>query len=222
VGYLEAIEKQKEIAKNVITKDAFISPRFVCGLDVSSDFFQRDAPLHAAAVVLDLTTLEIVEESAISVAPTFPYRTGLLAFREAPAMIQALHRLKITPDLLVVDGQGIAHPRRCGIACHLGVTLDLPSIGVGKSILVGQTDSTDTEEQEKRLFHSKELIGILWQSKKGARPLVISPGHRISFETALSLVKQMRQKNYRLPEPTRLAHQLSNRQRTYFSNTFLK
>ena len=213
--YLEAMEKQKEIAKKVSMEDEFSSLRFVCGLDVSSDFFKREAPLHAAAVVIDLTTLDVVEESVISAAPTFPYRTGLLAFREAPAMIEALSRLKIKPDLLIVDGQGIAHPRRCGIACHLGVILNLPSIGVAKSILIGQPHPNDSEKEERPLFHMGNLIGILWQSKKGARPLIISPGHRISLTSSLTLIKQMKRKTYRLPEPTRLAHLLSNQQRKH-------
>ena len=207
----EALQLQRKIAKEVKIEDDFPAPRLVCGLDVSSSFFQRDADLHAAAVLLDFNTLEVIETAALSIAPTFPYRTGLLSFREGPAMIETLSQLTRKPDLLVIDGHGIAHPRRCGIASHLGVLLNMPAIGVGKTILVGKPHGEENEE--KLLIHAGETVGVLWQSKKGANPLIISPGHRISFMTALTLVKQMMRKNTRLPEPTRLAHQLSNRQR---------
>ncbi len=249
----QIIALQKTIAAQVKVEDDFFSPRFICGLDVSSNFFHRNSLLqsplhsltssekpshfdeilysnkpayaecprvneqeskgllHAVAVLLDFTTLEILEQTAISMVPTFPYRTGLLAFREGPAMIEALNQLTKKPDLLVIDGHGIAHPRRCGIASHLGVILNIPTIGVGKTLLTGRPE---TEIKESRnLIHAGEIVGALWQSRKRANPIIISPGHRISVTTALLLIKQMMRKNYRLPEPTRLAHELSNRQR---------
>jgi deoxyribonuclease V len=199
------IELQRAIASKVRTEDDFGKLEFVCGLDVSSNFFDRKGPIHAAAVLLDMKTLEVLEEIAVSAIPEVPYRTGFLGFREAPAMIEALNKLSKKPDLLLVDGHGIAHPRKCGIASHVGVLLDLPSIGVAKSRLIG-------EIKRNNLIHRGECVAKVWQSKKGARPIFISPGHRISLESAVSLVKKLI-RGRRLPEPIRLAHERSNRQR---------
>jgi deoxyribonuclease V len=203
------IELQKAIAAKVRIEDDLNEVRLVCGLDVSSNFFQREALLHAAAILVDMDTMKIVEEAAISIEPSCPYRTGFLAFREAPAMIEAITQLSQKPDLLIVDGQGIAHPRRCGIASHLGVLMNLPSIGVAKSLLVGKILGN-------HLVHQSEIVGSVWHSKKNAKPLFISPGHRVSLSTSLSLVKKM-VRGRRLPEPTRLAHERSNRQRFLYS-----
>ncbi len=203
-------QQQLEIAQRVRICDDFGEIRILCGLDVSCNFFHRDAPLHAAAVLLEFPSMKILEEAAVTLNPTFPYRTGFLAFREAPIMMAALNKLSQKPDLLVVDGQGIAHPRGCGIASHLGVLVDIPSIGVAKTRLFGNPKNLGADLTP--LVHHQKTFGMVWRSKKRARPIIISPGHRVSIPTALALIQKMVIK-HRLPEPIRLAHQCCNRQR---------
>jgi deoxyribonuclease V len=148
----------------------------------------------------------VIERAAASLPAALPYIPGLLAFREAPAVLAALARLAAPPDLLFVDGQGIAHPRRCGIACHLGVTLDLPSIGVAKSRLVGAALALDAAPGAAVPVTDRgEVVGALLRSRARANPLHVSIGHRVSLEGALALVRAAG-RGYRLPEPTRQAH----------------
>lgn len=152
-----------------------------------------------------------VQERAIARRPTaFPYIPGLLSFREVPTVLAALERLKTLPDLLLCDGQGIAHPRRFGIACHIGWLTDLPAIGVGKSRLVGQHAEVPEHKGDwTPLQHQGETIGAVLRTRATTKPLFISPGHRISLETAIEYVMRCTTK-YRLPETTRHAHKLAS------------
>jgi deoxyribonuclease V len=160
--------------------------------------------------ILQLEDLQLVDRAIARRPTTFPYIPGFLSFREVPAVLEALEKLTTPPDLLLCDGQGIAHPRRFGIACHLGLLTRLPSIGVAKSLLVGK----HTEVPEERgawvpLVHKSERVGAVLRTRSGTKPLYISSGHRISLETAIAYVMRCTPK-YRLPETTRHAHRLAS------------
>lgn len=205
---VELRRRQQEVAARAVREDALGEVRRIAGVDVSSSRFDPARMVHAAVVVLDYPSLEPVARAAMSLPAPMPYITGLLAFREIPAIQAALAQLPERPDLLMVDGQGIAHPRRCGIATHLGVVTDLPSIGVAKSRLVGQPmaplggAAADMVEVQDR----GEVVGALLRSRARANPLHISSGHRVSLATALHWVRATL-RGRRLPEPTRVAHE---------------
>lgn len=182
--------------------------RCVAGVDVG--FENHGRVTRAAAVVLDLATLAPLATAIARFPTTFTYVPGLLSFREAPAVLAALDRLDTPPDVLLCDGQGIAHPRRFGIACHLGVLTGLPSIGVAKSRLVG----THGPVPEQRgawcaLYDGTEIIGAVLRTRAGVKPLYVSVGHRASLEAAVELVMRCTTR-YRLPETTRAAHALAS------------
>jgi deoxyribonuclease V len=215
----EAIQIQKELAQKVMTEDCFSSPLCIAGVDVSNTPFDPKQRIYASFVVLAFPALSILENVERASCQTFPYITGLLGFREVPALVQLYKELKQKPDLLFVDGHGISHPRGLGIASHLGVSLDIPTIGVAKSILVGKPAGPLPEEPGSLvpLLWKKRTIGMLLRSKKRCRPLIISTGHRVSLESACSLVMQCL-RGYRLPEPTRHAHLAANLCRTSTEN----
>jgi deoxyribonuclease V len=184
--------------------------RLVAGCDLA--FLgkgRRGDTARAAVVLLSYPELTAVESHAVEAPVTFPYVPGLLAFRELPALLAAFERLERTPDLIIVDGQGYAHPRRFGLACHLGLLLDLPAIGCAKSRLIGEHDEpAPTAGSTADLRHDGELIGAVLRTRDGGRPLYVSPGHRIGFEAAARWVLRL-SRGYRLPEPTRLADRLA-------------
>jgi deoxyribonuclease V len=188
----------------------------VAGVDVSYD--TRTPTVYAAVVLMRLHDHEILETATATRPATFPYIPGLLSFREAPAVLQAVTRLTRRPDCLLCDGQGIAHPRRFGLACHLGLLLDLPSIGCAKSILVGEYQ----EPPEKRggfrmLIDRGERVGIILRTRDGVEPVYVSPGYRMSTQQAREIVLKATGR-YRVPEPTRQAHLLVNRLRRNVSS----
>jgi deoxyribonuclease V len=203
----EARALQLELAERVIVETTFnpSKVRTVGGVDVSI----RQGMARAAVVVLGLTDLKPVD-CAVSEAPaTFPYIPGLLTFREGPTVLRALDKLTIWPDILLFDGQGIAHPQRIGLAAHMGVILDHPSIGCAKSRLTG----THAEPGEKvgdweSLTDDREIIGAVVRSRTGVKPLYVSIGHRVDLGTAISLVLRCT-RGYRLPETTRYAHRVA-------------
>lgn len=175
--------------------------RRVAGCDIAID----GDTLIAAVVVLDAKSLEIVETAEARSPARFPYLPGLLSFREIPALLAAFEAIRRRPDAVLCDGQGKAHPRRFGLACHLGLALDLPSVGVAKSRLIGEADPPGRlRGASTPLRDGGELIGRLLRSRDGVRPLYISVGHRITLEDAVRLVLAMGG-GFRLPEPTRLA-----------------
>ncbi|TNY36026.1 deoxyribonuclease V [Thermomonospora catenispora] len=181
----------------------------VAGLDVS--YQEGTDRLAAAVVVLDAATLRQVEESVVIGTATFPYVPGLFAFRELPALVEALERLTVVPDLLVCDGHGLAHPRRFGLACHLGVLTGLPSLGVGKTRLVGEyLPPARARGSVSDLVDGGEVIGRVLRTQDGVRPVFVSAGHRIDLDTACRHVLALSPR-YRLPETTRRADRLSRR-----------
>ena len=204
----EAIALQRELRTRLILNDQLGIVRRVAGVDVG---FEASGTLTRAAVaVLRYPELEVLE-TAIARRPTeFPYIPGLLSFRELPAVLDALEQLREPPDLLLCDGQGIAHPRRLGIASHLGLLVDIPSIGVAKTRLCGMHDPLpDRRGAWTPLRINDEIIGAVLRTRSGVKPLYISPGHRISVETALAYAMACCTR-YRLPETTRHAHRLAS------------
>jgi len=204
----QAIALQKALSNEVVTRDNFPPVTAVAGVDVG--FEEQGKVTRAAVAVLSFPELSL-QEYAIARRPTvFPYIPGLLSFREIPAVLDALQQLRRLPDLLLCDGQGLAHPRRFGIACHLGVLTDLPAIGVAKSRLVGTHGPlADGKGSRQALYDKGEIIGSVLRTRRGVRPLYISVGHRISLETAVDYVLRCTTR-YRLPETTRAAHKLAS------------
>ena len=204
----EAIEIQKALQSRVNLTDDFGEIRTVAGVDVG--FEENNTITRGAIAVLDFETLDVIETAIARRPTTFPYVPGLLSFREVPAVLQAMLQLSTEPDLLLCDGQGIAHPRRFGIAAHLGLLLDIPAIGVAKSRLCGKHDDVPPEKGSfVPLMDKDEPIGIVLRSRTNIRPLYISPGHRVSIDTARRLVMHCITR-YRLPETTRHAHKLAS------------
>ena len=200
---------QQRLAARVRLEDDYPPLRIVAGVDVG--FEHGGAITRAAAVLLDAVTLVPRDQALALVSTGMPYIPGLLSFRELPAVLQALAQLPQTPDLIFVDGQGIAHPRGLGIAAHLGVITGLPTIGVAKSVLVGTHDEVGPRRGDRvALHHRGKIVGTVLRSKDGVRPLIVSPGHRVSLATAPDLVLACCTR-YRLPEPTRLADRLASR-----------
>jgi deoxyribonuclease V len=204
----EAIALQTELRGRVERKDRIGAVRRIAGVDVG---FEQDGRVTRAAVaVLEYPGLALVEQVVVRVATTFPYVPGLLSFREAPAVLAAFERVRIAPDLILYDGQGIAHPRRFGIASHVGLLLDCPSIGVAKSRLVGAHRMPATRRGAwTPLRDAGELIGAVLRTRAGVKPLYVSIGHRVSLETAVRWTMACVTR-YRLPETTRWAHRLAS------------
>ncbi|MCB1882754.1 MAG: deoxyribonuclease V [Geminicoccaceae bacterium] len=203
----EARALQGELAERVSLVDMAGRIGLVGGLDVH---FSRDGRTsYAAAVLMEGEGRHIVESALAASPTTFPYVSGLLSFRETPVALRALTLLGRRPDLLLVDGQGIAHPRRFGLACHIGLLAGIPTIGVAKSRLIGAHAEPGPERGAfVPLTHKGETIGVVLRSKRNVRPLYVSPGHGISLPRAMSLTLAYTH-CYRLPEPTRLADALS-------------
>jgi len=205
----EAIAIQEELQVQVITEDQLPETvQYVAGVDMGFD--AGGTISRAAVAVLSFPDLQVVE-TTIAYRPTnFPYVPGFLSFREIPAVLDALEKVKIIPDLILCDGQGIAHPRRLGIACHLGLIVDIPTIGVAKSRLVGKYDEVaETKGSWQPLIYQDETVGAVLRTRTGVRPLYISSGHRVSLPTALDYVLRCTPK-YRLPETTRVADKLAS------------
>ncbi len=208
----DAILLQQKLRQQVVLKPpSDFSPKLVAGTDVS--YSRKEDIFYAVVVILELPGLRLIERQVVIGKTTFPYIPGLLSFREAPFLIEAIKKLKTKPDVILVDGQGIAHPRRMGLASHLGVCLDLPTIGCAKSRLIGEYSAVPETPGEYSLLKDKgEDVGIVLRTRKGVKPIFVSPGHLMDIKTAYHIVMQCL-KGYRLPEPTRLAHIEANRAR---------
>jgi len=205
LGVTEALEIQRRLATEVSRSGGVITPHFIAGADVSVSRAQGTAT--AAMVVLEYPGFAVVEVKVFHGRLDFPYIPGLLSFRESPLILAACEELTITPDLLLVDGQGIAHPRRFGLACHLGLLLDTPTIGCAKSRLCGRHEASGVEPGSyAELVDGDETIGVALRTKLGTNPLYISVGHKVDLQAAIHWVLACC-RGYRLPEPTRLAHQ---------------
>lgn len=205
----EGIEIQTQLAMKVVEEDDLGPVHLVGGVDVG--FEENNTVTRAAVVVLAFPELSLVEKSLARMPTSFPYVPGLLSFREGPAIVQAIDGLSTMPDLLLFDGQGIAHPRRLGIASHIGVLKDAPSIGVAKSRLWGKAREPLGREKGAwtPLWHGDEVVGALVRTRTGVKPLYVSIGHRISLETAIEYVLACTTR-YKLPETTRWAHRLAS------------
>jgi deoxyribonuclease V len=204
VTQAEAVALQRTLAARIITDTPLSSWELVAGCDVSHNRFS--STLYAGVVLLRADDFSVVERRAAVAQVDFPYRSGLLSFREAPVLLQALAQLKHAPDVVMCDGQGIAHPRRLGLASHVGLFLDRPCVGCAKSRLTGDYDEPGPGPGARSpLLHRGQVIGSVVRTKARTRPLFVSPGHRIDLESAVRLVFASC-RGYRLPEPTRLAH----------------
>jgi deoxyribonuclease V len=205
----EAMALQRELASRVVRRG---SPperwvRLVAGADCAFD--RPNGRAVGAVAVLTWPSLEVVEEVTVEAPVTFPYVPGLLSFRETPVLLAAFERLRSAPDLLMVDGHGYAHPRRFGYACHLGLLLDIPTIGVAKSRLIGEQGTVAGPRGSRAdLTHEGEVIGSLLRTREGVWPVYVSVGHRISLQAAEAWALRCATR-YRVPEPTRLADRLA-------------
>lgn len=204
----QAREIQERLRGLVVADDRLGEIHSVAGVDVG--FEQNGRITRAAVVVLDFPELLPREQQLVRQPTRFPYVPGLLSFRELPAVLAALERLEQAPDLLLCDGQGLAHPRRFGLACHLGLLTSLPSIGVAKSRLIGDYEEPGLEKGAwVPLRDGDETIGAVLRTRRGVRPLFVSIGHRVSLNTAVGYVLACCPR-YRLPETTRMADRLAS------------
>ncbi len=207
LSYAEARAVQTRLAGQVRSERLRKQPEIVAGLDCA--FTGGGKRIVAAVVVLRrvAASFELIETASASMDVTFPYIPGLLSFREAPACLAAVAKLESRPDLFLIDGQGIAHPRRLGLAAHLGLFLDRPAIGCAKSRLIGTFDEPRAEKgAHSPLYDGDEMIGAVVRTRTRVKPLFVSVGHRCTLDDAIALTLACTTK-YRLPEPTRLAHQ---------------
>jgi deoxyribonuclease V len=204
----EARAAQAEMAALVVARDDVPSPCRLGGADVSNTRFDPRRRVHAALVVLDQAGA-VAANATESRAADFPYIPGYLGFREVPALVAAWARLSPKPDLLLVDGQGMAHPRGMGLATHLGVVLDLPTIGVAKSLLVGEGEPGPEAGDTAPILFKGARIGTALRTRRRAQPLYVSVGHRVSLATAEALVRAACD-GRRLPVPIRAAHDAAN------------
>ena len=205
----EAIAIQNHLSGCVRIEDDWAEPvRRVAGVDVG--FEDQGQVTRAAVAVLSFPELVLVERALARLPTAFPYIPGLLSFREVPALLAALEQLAVLPDLILADGQGYAHPRRLGIACHLGVLTGIPSIGVGKTRLVGRYGAVPEERGGwTPLLDGEERIGAVLRTRQGCHPLYVSPGHRVGHAAAVEWTLRCTGR-YRLPETTRQAHRLAS------------
>ena len=204
VSPAQAFEIQRKLAAQVSKKSEVITPRFIAGLDISAG--KGEGMATSAVVVLEYPELREVETKVARGRLDFPYIPGLLSFRESPLTLAACQKLTVTPDLILVDGQGIAHPRRLGLASHLGLFLNTPTIGCAKSILCGNHELLGDEPGSyAEMVDRGEIIGAALRTKLGVKPVYISIGHKVDLQTAIYWVLECC-RGYRIPEPARLAH----------------
>jgi deoxyribonuclease V len=204
VSIARAKEIQLSLAREVVAESEAINARFVAGVDISPPDGRGLA--RGAVVVLRYPELDIVEVKVTQTKITFPYIPGLLSFRESPLILAACEELQNVPDLVLIDGQGIAHPRRLGLASHVGLFLEVPTIGCAKSILCGRHGPLEQEAgSHAELLDRGDVIGAALRTRTGVRPVYVSVGHKIDLASALHWVMECCH-GYRLPEPTRLAH----------------
>jgi len=202
LNFEEAVALQRRLADRIDKTSPLNDFQVVAGADISYNRFS--SKIYAGVVVLRNGT--VIEKQGMVTEATFPYRTGLLSFREGPAVLQLFERIQAEPDLIMLDGAGYAHPRRFGLACHLGLWLDRPCIGCAKSRLIGDYDEPEPQRgSTSPLMHKGEMIGSVVRTKAGVKPLFVSIGHKIDMNSTVRAVLAL-DGGYRVPEPTRLAH----------------
>jgi len=203
---------QKQLARKVRLKGKRKPPEIVAGADIS--FAQNSSRAFAGVVLLKFPSLEVMDEFTSEGELTFPYIPGLLSFREAPILLELFKKVRPAPDLIFFDGQGLAHPRKLGLACHVGLFLDCPAIGCAKSKLIG--DYEEPEQGKGSFSHlldtDQNVLGAVLRSRDGCKPIFISVGHKINLKTAVQRTLECTTR-YRIPEPTRLAHNLVTKMR---------
>lgn len=200
----EAITIQKQLRQHTRMEPFVGDPKLIAAADVS---FNRHSPtVYAIWIVMTWPDLEIVERASSIMDVEFPYIPGLLSFRELPPLLSAWETLTHKPDVVIMDGQGIAHPRRVGIATHFGLVSDVPTIGCAKNVLIGSYQEPERiAGSESKLTLGNEQIGVVIRTKNNVRPVYVSPGHRMDFTSATRIIKST-VRGYRIPEPTRQAH----------------
>ncbi len=200
----EAAALQRQLAERIDTRTPLARCALIAGADVSYDRFSDT--MYAGVVVLRTADLTIVEKRGAVRETAFPYVPGLLSFREAPALLEALAQVEAEPDAVMLDGQGIAHPRRLGLACHIGLWLDRPCLGCAKSRLIGRYQEPDRQAGAlAKLVEGDDVLGYVVRTKTGVKPVFVSAGHKIDLASAKDWVLATC-RGYRLPEPTRQAH----------------
>ncbi|MDX1587003.1 MAG: deoxyribonuclease V [Balneolaceae bacterium] len=211
ISVSDAKARQEKLREQIVINPLKKEVTTVAGADISFD--KKSDRVYAGIVVLRLSGLEVVARSAVAAHVDFPYIPGLLAFRELPPLKEAWNRLKIKPDVLILDGHGIAHPRRVGLATHFGIVMDHPTIGCAKNNLTGSYEEPDSEKGSYRsITDDGERIGIVLRSRTNVKPIFVSPGHKVSFGDSREIVMKCLDR-YKLPETTRKAHDLVNRLR---------
>ncbi len=209
VTYEEAVGIQQELAAQVSLSPQLWRYRYVAGADVS--YSKKENTLFAAVVVQEHPSGRQLFTHAERGTATFPYIPGLLSFRETPLLLRIFEGLPVTPDVVLCDGQGLAHPRGFGLACHIGLLLDVPCIGCAKSRLIGEYEEPGAARGcRSALTHKGKVVGAVVRTRDKVRPLFVSPGHKVDVETAVRIVLETC-RGYRLPEPTRIAHLLSQK-----------
>ena len=204
VSITEALDIQLRLAAKVSKVSEVATPRFIAGVDISVGKTREMAT--GAVIVLSYPELRLVETKIVNEKLNFPYIPGLLSFRESPLILAACEKLTVTPDLILVDGQGVAHPRRLGLASHLGLFLDIPTVGCAKSRLCGSHKELGVEPGSSvELVDNGEVIGAVLRTKLGVSPIYVSIGHKVDLQTAVHWVLECCW-GYRVPEPTRIAH----------------
>jgi deoxyribonuclease V len=204
VSITEALDIQLRLAAKVSKVSEVTTPRFIAGVDISVGKTREMAT--GAVIILSYPELRLVETKIVNEKLNFPYIPGLLSFRESPLILAACEKLTVTPDLILVDGQGVAHPRRLGLASHLGLFLDTPTIGCAKSRLCGSHKELGVEPGSfVELVDSGEVIGAVLRTKLGTNPIYVSIGHKVDLQTAVHWALECC-RGYRVPEPTRIAH----------------
>lgn len=203
----EAIAIQEQLRSEVITESQLSTVRYVAGVDVGYD--KADAVSQAAVTVLSYPSLELQQQAVVRTPTAFPYVPGFLSFREVPAVLDALEKIDPMPDLILCDGQGLAHPRRFGLACHLGVVTSIATIGVAKTRFIGEHSEVGFDRGSwQPLLHEGEIVGAALRTQAGVKPIYVSIGHKVSLTDAIEYVLRCAPK-YRLPETTRSADRLT-------------
>ena len=204
----EAIAIQEQLRSEVITENQLETVRYVAGVDVGYD--NMDAVSQAAVTVLSFPDLQLQQQAVVRRPTAFPYIPGFLSFREVPAVLDALEKISPMPDLILCDGQGIAHPRRFGLACHLGVLTGIATIGVAKNRFIGEHSEVGLDRGSwQPLQDGGQTVGAALRTQTGVKPIYVSIGHKVSLISAIEYVLRCALK-YRLPETTRLADQLTS------------
>jgi deoxyribonuclease V len=211
---VEAISLQKELRKKIGIEKLNKNISTIAGADVS--FNKYEDVVYAGIIVLSFPELNVMDHATVVTKASFPYIPGLLSFREIPSLLQVFNKLKTKPDIVMVDGHGICHPRRLGIATHFGLLIDTPTIGAAKNLLIGSFEEPEAKKGNHSYIYDKynknEKIGAAVITKDKVKPMIVSPGHKINIEQSIDIVLKC-SVGHRLPEPTRQAHILVNNER---------